>query len=69
LTWHLERITLVDNPTFYRTVQVNGLAIFYREAGPQDAPALLLLHGLSSSSRMFTVDGHASGYERAGIAW
>jgi pimeloyl-ACP methyl ester carboxylesterase len=38
---------------FYRTVNVDGLAIFYREAGPKDAPAILLLHGLPSSSRMF----------------
>ena len=37
----------------YRTVQVDGLSIFYREAGPKDAPALLLLHGLPSSSRMY----------------
>jgi pimeloyl-ACP methyl ester carboxylesterase len=38
---------------FYRTVKVDGLSIFYREAGPKDAPAILLLHGLPSSSRMF----------------
>src|SRR5256885_9869093 len=37
----------------YRTVNVDGLSIFYREAGPKDAPTLLLLHGLPSSSRMF----------------
>jgi pimeloyl-ACP methyl ester carboxylesterase len=37
----------------YRTVQVDGLSIFYREAGPKDAPVLLLLHGLPSSSRMY----------------
>jgi len=37
----------------YRTIQVDGLSIFYREAGPKDAPTLLLLHGLPSSSRMF----------------
>ena len=37
----------------YRTVQVDGLSIFYREAGPTDAPVILLLHGLPSSSRMF----------------
>jgi hypothetical protein len=37
----------------YRTMQVDGLSIFYREAGPTDAPTLLLLHGLPSSSRMF----------------
>jgi pimeloyl-ACP methyl ester carboxylesterase len=39
--------------TFYRTIQVDGLSIFYREAGPKDEPTLLLLHGLPSSSRMF----------------
>jgi pimeloyl-ACP methyl ester carboxylesterase len=39
--------------TSYRTVHVDGLAIFYREAGPHDAPTLLLLHGFPSSSRMF----------------
>jgi pimeloyl-ACP methyl ester carboxylesterase len=40
-------------PTFYRTIQIDGLSIFYREAGPAGAPILLLLHGLPSSSRMF----------------
>jgi pimeloyl-ACP methyl ester carboxylesterase len=43
----------VKQPTLYRTIQVDGLSIFYREAGPKDAPTLLLLHGLPSSSRMF----------------
>ncbi len=38
---------------FYRTVQVDDLSIFYREAGPKDAPTILLLHGFPSSSRMF----------------
>ena len=37
----------------YRTVKIDGLSIFYREAGPKDAPTILLLHGLPSSSRMF----------------
>lgn len=41
------------HPTAYRNVQVDGLNIFFREAGPKDAPTLLLLHGLPSSSRMF----------------
>src|ERR1700739_3907918 len=40
-------------PTLYRTIQIDGLSIFYREAGPKDAPTILLLHGLPSSSRMF----------------
>jgi pimeloyl-ACP methyl ester carboxylesterase len=38
---------------FYRTVKVGELSIFYRETGPKDAPTILLLHGLPSSSRMF----------------
>src|SRR5205085_1337642 len=43
----------VEHPTFYRTVKIDGLSIFYREAGPKEAPTILLLHGLPSSSRMF----------------
>src|SRR5450755_96255 len=43
----------MEQPVFYRTVKVDGLSIFYREAGPKDAPTILLLHGLPSSSRMF----------------
>lgn len=37
----------------HRTVKVNGLEIFYREAGRPDAPAVLLLHGFPASSHMF----------------
>src|SRR5262249_16305999 len=48
-----EKGSAVQHPTFYRTTQINGLSIFYREAGPKDAPTLLLLHGFPSSSRMF----------------
>src|SRR4051794_8313361 len=43
----------VEYHTLYRTRQIDGLSIFYREAGPKDAPTILLLHGLPSSSRMF----------------
>lgn len=39
--------------TTYKTVTVKGLNIFYREAGPSNGPAILLLHGFPSSSRMF----------------
>jgi pimeloyl-ACP methyl ester carboxylesterase len=39
--------------THYRTITVDGLNVFYREAGPTDAPAVLLLHGFPSSSRMW----------------
>jgi pimeloyl-ACP methyl ester carboxylesterase len=45
--------TVMEQQVFYRTVKVDGLSIFYREAGPKSAPAILLLHGLPSSSRMF----------------
>jgi pimeloyl-ACP methyl ester carboxylesterase len=38
---------------FYRSVKVDGLSLFYREAGLPDAPVLLLLHGFPSSSRMY----------------
>ncbi|HET9689487.1 MAG TPA: alpha/beta fold hydrolase, partial [Pseudolabrys sp.] len=37
----------------YRTTNVDGLKIFYREAGRADAPTLLLLHGFPTSSHMF----------------
>lgn len=37
----------------YRTANVDGFNVFYREAGPADAPKLLLLHGFPSSSHMF----------------
>ena len=37
----------------YRSASVDGLKIFYREAGDPDAPALLLLHGFPSASHMF----------------
>jgi len=37
---------------YYKT-KVNGLNIFYREAGPKDAPVILLLHGYPTSSFMY----------------
>ncbi len=37
----------------YRTLAVDGTNVFYREAGPPDGPAVLLLHGWPSSSHMF----------------
>src|ERR1700726_695034 len=43
----------MSDSVFYRTVKIDGLSIFYREAGPKDGPTILLLHGLPSSSRMF----------------
>ena len=41
------------NKIFHRTVEVDGLDIFYREAGPKDANTILLLHGFPTSSHMF----------------
>jgi len=37
----------------FRKVDVDGLKIFCREAGPKDSPALLLLHGFPSAGHMF----------------
>src|SRR5215813_307041 len=37
----------------YRSVDVDGLEVFYREAGSPSAPTLLLLHGFPTSSHMF----------------
>lgn len=37
----------------YRTAKVDGVDVFYREAGPKNAPVLLLLHGFPTSSQMF----------------
>src|SRR5580700_1140984 len=39
--------------THYRSTPVDGVSIFYREAGPADGPVVLLLHGFPSSSHMF----------------
>jgi len=40
-------------PITYRTIDVNGLKVFYRESGLSDARKLLLLHGFPSASHMF----------------
>lgn len=40
-------------PTTYRTADVDGFKVFYREAGPAGAPKLLLLHGFPSAGHMF----------------
>jgi pimeloyl-ACP methyl ester carboxylesterase len=37
----------------HRTIDVNGVSVFYREAGPRQAPTVLLLHGFPSSSFMY----------------
>lgn len=39
--------------TRYRNTAIDGLNVFYREAGRKDAPTIVLLHGFPSSSHMF----------------
>lgn len=39
--------------TFFRTVEIDGVEIFYREAGDPERPTVLLLHGFPTSSNMF----------------
>ena len=48
-----EAATPTKYPTLYKTIKVDGLDIFYREAGPKNAPTILLLHGFPTSSQMF----------------
>ena len=45
--------TVLAEQVRHRTVTVDGVEVFYREAGPADAPVLLLLHGFPTSSHMF----------------
>lgn len=51
----IDTVTTVseEQPTFHRTAIVNGVEIFYREAGTRDKPTILLLHGYPTSSHMF----------------
>ena len=44
---------LITATTTYHHANVDGMNVFYREAGPKDAPTLVLLHGFPSSSREF----------------
>jgi pimeloyl-ACP methyl ester carboxylesterase len=48
-----EAATTKKYPTLHKTIKVDGLDIFYREAGPKNAPTILLLHGFPTSSQMF----------------
>lgn len=46
--------TAVQAPVVrYENIQIGGVNVFYREAGPKNAPAVLLLHGFGASSHMF----------------
>lgn len=46
-------VTTAINQVHYQKAKIDGVEIFYREAGPKDAPTLLLLHGFPTSSQMF----------------
>jgi pimeloyl-ACP methyl ester carboxylesterase len=45
--------TSIDSHVRYRTVEIDGIRLFYREAGSADAPVVLLLHGFPASSFMY----------------
>ena len=44
---------MIQKKVAHRTVKVRDLDVFYREAGPKDAPAVFLLHGFPTSSQLF----------------
>ena len=46
-------VASTSETTTYHRATVDGVGIFYREAGPKDAPTIVLLHGFPSSSREF----------------
>lgn len=50
---HASAATESTTTIHYQTVKLDNLDIFYREAGPKDAPTILLLHGFPTSSNMF----------------
>ena len=53
---HPAQATLLESTsatTTYHRMTVDGVGVFYREAGPKDAPTIVLLHGFPSSSREF----------------
>ncbi len=45
--------TATASVTHHRRINIEGVELFYREAGPADAPVVVLLHGFPSSSHMF----------------
>jgi pimeloyl-ACP methyl ester carboxylesterase len=47
------RTSQSSRQTLHKTLEIDGVKIFYREAGPVDAPTILLLHGFPTSSHMF----------------
>ncbi|GGE46035.1 pimeloyl-ACP methyl ester carboxylesterase [Pedobacter psychrotolerans] len=52
-TKNINKIHMETSAVHYRNIKIKGLNIFYREAGPKDAPTILLLHGYPTSSHMY----------------
>ncbi|MGB0911097.1 MAG: alpha/beta fold hydrolase [Nitrospirales bacterium] len=52
-TQDIKAVGATSYPTLHKNIEVDGQTIFYREAGPKDAPTILLLHGFPTSSHMF----------------
>jgi pimeloyl-ACP methyl ester carboxylesterase len=50
---HAAAVEPTDDVVHHRTAELDGVRIFYREAGPASAPTIVLLHGFPSSSHMF----------------
>lgn len=50
---HHEHVSAERRPTHHRTAEIDGLSVFYREAGDPAAETLVLLHGFPTSSFMF----------------
>lgn len=50
---HATSLASTSATTTYHRTTVDGVGIFYREAGPKNAPTIVLLHGFPSSSRQF----------------
>jgi alpha-beta hydrolase superfamily lysophospholipase len=46
-------VTTAVNQVHYQKAKIDGIDVFYREAGPKNAPVVLLLHGFPTSSQMF----------------
>src|SRR4029079_11918492 len=51
IDYSIERIPM--GTVTFRKVDVDGIKVFYREAGPKDAPTILLLHGFPTAGHMF----------------
>ena len=50
---HPETNSTTKSETTYQNLDIDGVNVFYREAGPKNAPTIVLLHGFPTSSHMF----------------